>query len=134
MLRLPSCSLSSPHIAPTGRAPSDMRSVNSGSSSRPTYSRSTVLANAPSLCAAERRTMGVSSLHRFAYSWRSSVFMAAVVRGYAVAKSPVDDTREVNHSPVARRCMIGRCASGAEQDVGYERMAATSGSFGSPRS
>ena len=49
-------------------------------------------------------TMGVSSRHSCANSVRSSARIAAGARGYADAKVPQADTRDVNHSPVANRC------------------------------
>jgi hypothetical protein len=54
--------------------------MNSGSSSLAAASRSTAFANAPSFCAAARRTMGVSSAARRPNRARSSC-RAAVAEG-----------------------------------------------------
>ena len=50
------------------------------------------------------RTMGVSSWHSVTKSARSSVRTCVGAFWYATANTPHDDTRDVNHSPVANRC------------------------------
>ena len=60
---------------------------------------SLTVANSPSLEAAARRTIGVSSLHSCSKFCRNSVLMVEEVRGYATEKRPQADVREVNQSP-----------------------------------
>ncbi len=51
--------------------------------------------------------MGVSSVHRLLKLLRSSCFVVSVALGYATENKPHADVREVNHSPDARRRIIG---------------------------
>ena len=68
-------------------------------------SGSMVSANFPSRKAAALLTIGVSSRHSLPYSCRNSDRKCMGARGFAVAKTPQAETREVNHSVVASRCI-----------------------------
>jgi len=70
------------------------------------------LGELPSLLAAARRTIGVSSWQRLRKLTRSSAFSLSLMRGQQTANSPQLEVREVNQSPEASLFTSGtKCAS-----------------------
>mmetsp|Transcript_26358 Transcript_26358/g.87357 ORF Transcript_26358/g.87357 Transcript_26358/m.87357 type:complete len:383 (+) Transcript_26358:750-1898(+) len=66
------------------------------------------------LCAAARRTMGVSSAHSVVYALRRPAFWSSLAKRYAVGSSAQAETRAVKKSDfVAKRCKVGTRYSGA---------------------